>query len=214
VRFWITSMNLSKTDAIELVRQIQKRLGLVADGIMGPKTLTAMHRALCGEAQGRLPEVPKGDRVDDRSEKNIATLIPALQPIARELVRRCVKAGWWVKVICGRRTYAEQEELYAKGRTEPGKIVTNARAGYSMHNFGLAFDIGIFDGTTYIPDGLGYKAAGLIGRDLGLVWGADFKTINDEPHFEIHPKWAYSMTNREMLERLRKMQADGKEITI
>ena len=123
-------------------------------------------------------------------------------------------AGWWVKVICGTRTYAEQEELYAKGRTEPGSIVTNARSGYSMHNFGLAFDIGVFDGTKYVSDGLGYKAAGMIGRDLGLVWGGDFKSISDEPHFEIHPKWAFGMTNKEMLERLRTMHSQGKEITI
>ncbi|SVE43245.1 uncharacterized protein METZ01_LOCUS496099, partial [marine metagenome] len=38
------------------------------------------------------------------------------------------------------RTYAEQDDLYEQGRTEPGKIVTNARGGKSWHNFGLAID--------------------------------------------------------------------------
>jgi peptidoglycan L-alanyl-D-glutamate endopeptidase CwlK len=39
------------------------------------------------------------------------------------------------------RTLEEQEELFAKGRTKPGKKVTNAKPGQSYHNYGLAFDI-------------------------------------------------------------------------
>lgn len=39
------------------------------------------------------------------------------------------------------RTVEEQDALYAKGRTAPGKIVTKARGGSSMHNFGIAIDI-------------------------------------------------------------------------
>lgn len=38
------------------------------------------------------------------------------------------------------RTYKEQDDLYAIGRTKPGKIVTNAKGGESFHNFGLALD--------------------------------------------------------------------------
>ncbi len=36
------------------------------------------------------------------------------------------------------RTYKEQNDLYALGRTKPGKKVTNAPGGRSYHNFGLA----------------------------------------------------------------------------
>ena len=54
--------------------------------------------------------------------------------------------GIIIKVISGLRTYDEQNGLHAKGRTTPGKIVTNARGGYSNHNFGIAFDIGVFEG--------------------------------------------------------------------
>ena len=39
------------------------------------------------------------------------------------------------------RTFAEQAEIFAQGRTKPGKIVTNARPGLSAHNYGLAVDI-------------------------------------------------------------------------
>lgn len=39
------------------------------------------------------------------------------------------------------RTFAEQDALYAQGRTKPGSIVTYARGGQSYHNFGIAIDI-------------------------------------------------------------------------
>lgn len=39
------------------------------------------------------------------------------------------------------RTNKEQNDLYALGRTKPGKVVTHAKAGDSYHNYGLAIDI-------------------------------------------------------------------------
>ena len=39
------------------------------------------------------------------------------------------------------RTFAEQDALYAQGRTKAGAKVTNARGGQSYHNFGMAIDI-------------------------------------------------------------------------
>lgn len=38
-------------------------------------------------------------------------------------------------------TFAEQDEIYAQGRTKPGPIVTNARGGESYHNYALALDV-------------------------------------------------------------------------
>ena len=39
------------------------------------------------------------------------------------------------------RTFAEQDALYAQGRTKGGLKVTNAKGGQSYHNYGLAIDI-------------------------------------------------------------------------
>lgn len=50
------------------------------------------------------------------------------------------KTGYAIKPCQGLRTFAEQNALYAQGRTRKGPIVTNARAGYSAHNFGCAVD--------------------------------------------------------------------------
>lgn len=144
--------------------------------------------------------------VDERSERNIRTLAPEVQPLARQLIEKAVQQGIHAKVISGSRTYAEQDELYAQGRSKPGQIVTKARGGYSKHNFGLAFDIGIFskDGKTYYGDSNSYDVCGKIGKSLGLDWGGDWQSFTDEPHFEYNPL-ALSMT--EMRERTEKGQS-------
>ena len=128
--------------------------------------------------------------MDDRSEKAIATLLPQVQPYARALVKKAAQHGITIKVIAGLRTYEEQNELFAQGRTKPGRIVTNARGGFSNHNFGIAFDVGVFEGASYLGESPKYKAVGALGLDLGLEWGGNWKTFLDEPHFQLRPKWA------------------------
>ena len=67
--------------------------------------------------------------IDERSEKNIKTLNPKVQPLARRLIEEATAQGIHVKVISGHRTYEEQNDLYAQGRTKPGQIVTKAKGG-------------------------------------------------------------------------------------
>lgn len=125
--------------------------------------------------------------VDQRSEKNIKTLNPEVQPLARQLIERAIAQGINAKIISGTRTYAEQNALYAQGRTKPGKIVTKAKGGYSIHNLGCAFDIGIFsaDGKTYHGESNSYAVCGKIGKELGLEWGGDWENFQDEPHYQM-----------------------------
>lgn len=161
----------------QIIRAVQEALGVNVDGKPGPETWQAIYNRICPDAQplARLP-----DKVDDRSERVIATLLPEVQPYARALIAKAAANGITIKVISGLRTYGEQNDLYAQGRTKPGKIVTNARGGYSNHNFGIAFDIGVFEGSRYLDDSPKYKAVGALGRDLGLEWGGNWKTIQDE----------------------------------
>lgn len=126
---------------------------------------------------------------DDRTERNISTLHPKAQAAARSFIAQAVplmaQAGATVQIICGNRSYAEQDALYAQGRTKPGRIVTNARGGWSNHNFGTAWDVGIFKGGKYLDDSPLYRQLGQLGQAFGLEWGGAWKTITDEPHFEV-----------------------------
>ena len=90
-----------------------------------------------------------------------------------------------------------------------GQIVTNARGGYSNHNFGLAFDVGVFDGGRYLGESPLYKVVGALGRSLGLEWGGDWRSIQDEPHFQLRPAWAAQMSERDFLAQLRWRRGNG-----
>ena len=46
----------------------------------------------------------------------------------------------WV-ITQGFRSTAQQDALFAQGRTTPGAIMTKAKGGQSAHNFGLAVDV-------------------------------------------------------------------------
>lgn len=56
-----------------------------------------------------------------------------------------------IRVTSGFRSIEEQNKLYAQGRTTKGKIVTNAKGGESMHQYGIAFDYCFVGETPYPP---------------------------------------------------------------
>jgi hypothetical protein len=87
----------------------------------------------------------------------------------------------------GRRTFQEQDELYAQGRTRPGNIVTNSRGGQSNHNYGLAVDVvPLVNGQPNwnVPASV-WQTIGEAGKRAGLNWGGDWRTFKDPPHFEL-----------------------------
>ena len=126
----------------------------------------------------------------DPTDKKIATLASELRPLAREFVVRARAAGYPIVIASGARTIAEQNELYAKGRTAPGSVVTKARGGESSHNFGLAFDFAFGNavGRPTWPEDGPWEAVAEIGKQLGLEWGGDWQSFKDRPHLEL-PGW-------------------------
>ena len=88
------------------------------------------------------------------------------------------------------RTWAQQAELYAMGRTKPGRIITNAAPGKSFHNYGLAFDIVIIENGEAVFNARHPLWMGLvkIAKAAGWTWGGDFKTFKYFPHFEKSPR--------------------------
>ena len=74
--------------------------------------------------------------------RDVTKLHPILQAKIKQLIKECKAVGITIQIGECLRTVAEQDALYAKGRTAPGSIVTNARGkSYSsMHQWGVAFD--------------------------------------------------------------------------
>lgn len=104
-------------------------------------------------------------------------------------------------LTCTYRSGAEQNELYARGRTllsetvngKTKKVgrVTNAKAGESPHNIfpSMAFDIAFWDESKKALswDTNLFKAFwDVVSVKYGnvMTWGGNFKSIPDAPHFE------------------------------
>jgi peptidoglycan L-alanyl-D-glutamate endopeptidase CwlK len=192
---------------------VQTRLGVTPDGEPGNITLAALDKALPPKQQPKPDPTPEAGLVDDRSERVISTLHARLRDKARQLVHRAAAAGIKIKIISGLRTYDEQNALYAQGRTSSGRVVTNARGGYSNHNFGVAFDVGVFsaDGK-YLDESPSYKTVGQLGKSLGFEWGGDWSSIQDQPHFQLRPLWAVGMRESEMLAEMRRRKSAGVDV--
>lgn len=128
--------------------------------------------------------------------RNINELHPRLQEKVSELQKLCENNGLIIGIGECLRTVAEQEELYAQGRTKPGNIVTNARGtSYSsQHQWGIAFDFYRNDGTgAYNESGNFFERVGSLAKSIGLGWGGDWTSIKDRPHLYL-PDWGSTAT--------------------
>lgn len=122
---------------------------------------------------------------DKISEQRCALLHPKARDVFKAFVEECESTyDVTLRIVQGLRTIAEQDALYAQGRTLPGKIVTNAKGGSSYHNYGLAIDLAQLDGKV-INWNFPMVKLKPIAAKYNLTWGGDFKSIKDAPHFEL-----------------------------
>src|SRR3990167_3067368 len=112
-----------------------------------------------------------------------------LYPPFREKIRRliviAVESGLQVVLFESYRSQRRQLALFKQRKT---KLKTNG-----MHFYGVAADVvfrTVGGGWTWTPapggaGGAMWKRLGQIGKDLGLVWGGDWKGLVDCPHFQL-----------------------------
>lgn len=126
--------------------------------------------------------------MDKRSLDNLNTLHPKFKSsaiAAWTVAQSMMPSNVQIIVIQGLRTFEESDELYAQGRTKPGAIVTNAPAGESYHNYGLAFDFAmVTNGKDDNIVGPNWMKVVTIMKRYGMEWGGNFVALKDNPHFE------------------------------
>lgn len=198
------------------VEDFQRKNALDVDGVVGSGTWAALENyvkpslgsSLAGAAVAATssavkvnPEYANQSTWDPKTDERIESLYPELRALAKELIIRLEQEkGIKLRVTSGFRSYKEQNELYAKGRTtqqlrdkgitdvegRPDKSkVTNALGGTSFHNFGLAIDIvEIKDGKALWTND-NWETIGAFGESVGWEWGGRWKSFLDRPHFQV-----------------------------
>lgn len=112
---------------------------------------------------------------------------PVLKNIILQIDEQLKEIGINIEIVSGLRTFKEQDELYAQGRTIDGPIVTRARGGSSNHNYGLAVDV-----CPFIDNKPNWNAKletwltiGNLAETYGLEWGGNWEKFVDKPHIQL-----------------------------
>ena len=183
-------------------------------------------------SSGEVDPLDDADKLARRAAAN-ARIIENLDRSVRERARAVIEwgdaRGKHLTYVQGYRTFQAQGLLFAKGRTAPGEActhggvtqlagscrdhpngarVTDARPGFSFHNYGLAVDLLDFGAA---GDPLAYDQADWnltnyaevaeFARSCGWEWGGAWRTFRDRPHLEFHP--GYGKTDAWKLVDLR-----------
>lgn len=126
------------------------------------------------------------------ASRSIDDLTPECRAKAVKFLDICGVAGIDVLIYCTLRSNEEQDRLYAQGRTVPGDIVTNARAGQSLHNpqpgqnKSRAFDcVPMLGGKPQWGNKAAYLKMGAIGESVGLTWAGRWTgKLRETAHFQ------------------------------
>lgn len=125
----------------------------------------------------------------ESSIKQLNTLHPKLREIAIQAYNEAVKAtplGIHPIISQGYRSFEESDKLYQQGRTTPGEIVSNAKAGSSYHNYGLSLDIGlIINGKQSWDVDHNWMIVINTFKKYNFEWGGDWKSFKDYPHLQM-----------------------------
>lgn len=132
------------------------------------------------------------------ASKSLDDLNPDTKRLAENFIKSCEKADIDVLIYCTYRSKEEQDKLYAIGRSQPGKIVTNARGGDSYHQYRCAFDfVPCIAGKPQWNDISLYTKCGNIAEQVGLEWSGRWSgKFRETAHCQF--------TNGKTLEQLKK----------
>jgi peptidoglycan L-alanyl-D-glutamate endopeptidase CwlK len=129
-------------------------------------------------------------RLSKRSRDKLAGVNPKLAAVVERAIE-LTEVDF--VVVQGNRTQAEQDALYAQGRTKPGPKVTWTRN--SNHIGGNAVDL-----APWVNGAIEWDNSGRLGlyphiaaamqdaaTELGvpITWGGSWKSTPDRPHFEL-----------------------------
>jgi peptidoglycan LD-endopeptidase CwlK len=132
-----------------------------------------------------------------KDSRSLGDCHPQLADALEQLEARLRGLGYFFVRTMTYRTPETQDHLYAKGRTQPGHVVTHARGGESPHNHcvgivgrSLAADYLLYEHKQVVEyDSATHKLMwdtfGIHVRAVGLDWGGDFANLKDFCHVQL-----------------------------
>ncbi|MGV3581887.1 MAG: M15 family metallopeptidase [Methylophilus sp.] len=126
-----------------------------------------------------------------KSSRSLDDLISTVRDMAMHHVQLCADADITLLIYQTYRSPEDQDALYARGRATHGPILTNAKAGQSMHQYGVAYDcVPLLNGkpvwgAVTAKDSELWHKVGQLGKEAGLDWAGDWSAKKREyPHFQ------------------------------
>jgi len=202
------------------VRQFQRAVGATADGIFGPATLNLGLAWIAAHGGTEAPEPitpahPPTALMDPHSEGIIATLIPEVRDIFRQVgneINALIAPHLW-RWTSGFRSPEEQAELYAEWKNGIGGRA--APPWGSFHQTGVAADGTVFsaDAKTPIWEGPDYdKAVAYVTTHPALHLHSGHR-YGDDPHVMAWPpSLEDGRSENEVLAAIRAKVEAGKPI--
>jgi peptidoglycan L-alanyl-D-glutamate endopeptidase CwlK len=120
------------------------------------------------------------------NSRKLDDLLPEVRNKVEDFLALCKHEGIDLLVTSTYRDMESQNALYAQGRTAPGNIVTNAKAGDSFHNWRCAVDVvplvngkPVWDSSDPL-----WKRVGELGKQAGLEWAGEWHSFKELAHFQ------------------------------
>ena len=150
--------------------------------------------------------------LSENTKKHISQLHPKIQTATKNMMVNLYNKGVKTEIICSMRTSAEQDQLYNIGRDSEGnvvgKVVTYVKGGESFHNFGLAFDVEVYNKNgkkNWDSESVDWQSVIAEGQAQGFEAGATWKDFKDFPHFQN----ACNLSTKQLRDRLVNNQMQG-----
>lgn len=151
------------------------------------------------------------------TKKHINQLHPEIQTATKNMMVNLYNKGVKTEIVCSVRTSAEQDRLYNIGRDSEGNVVgavvTYVKGGESFHNFGLAFDVEVYNKNgkkNWDSKSVDWQTVVAEGQVQGFEAGATWKNFNDFPHFQN----AFNLSTKQLRDRLVNNQMQGGWVSV
>lgn len=209
------------TNEDALIKAIQQKLQLKSTGKPNTKTLDLAYEKIFG-TKAKINSKEKYNYIattttattetgDSYNEVILKQMTKEVVPFAKELIHIAADEGICLRIM----NKANEKTLQAHQKRQIAKhIFMDAQSSVSVCNFGLAFDMGIFEENTtgeliFKDQSPLYEKVAQLGASIGLTCATNNKNSTQVPHFELRPAWAVQMKESEMIQELYRRKKEN-----